>query len=1099
MSRIVVKPDVSRLVEVASRLSGDDRRLLESVATGLKLVEVDSAGFWKVYVNADGASGFPPDRLTRVLESVFGVTIQLIIEPGGKGVKGVSDGTPSFPNAAIADLKPGMKASLTGMVLWPQEITLRTGKRFWRFGLTDRQDTITVKTRPGRRLKCEFKEGLWVTVQGEIVEDRFEGEPVCLAEKVQEADVPQRCDDSMQKRIELHLHTSMSAMDSVVQVEKLMDVLYSWGHRAVAITDHGVVQAFPQAFEEACRRGIKLIFGMEGYLVEENWRDVKPFHVVLLAKNQDGLRQLYKLVSDSHIQFFHRVPRIPRSLLSENRSGLLVGSACQAGELYQAILSGAGEDKLRQIASFYDYLEIQPVANNSFLVAQGRVPSEEALREINRRIVRLGADLSIPVIATCDVHFLEPEDAVFRNVLMAARGDGQAEEPAPLYLRTTEEMLREFEYLGREVATQVVIGAPAQIADIVEHIEPVPKGLHAPKIEKAEEQIANLAMEEARRLYGSPLPKIVRERLEKELNAIQKHGFSVIYLIAQKLVERSLKEGYLVGSRGSVGSSLVARLTGITEVNPLPPHYRCPECAYSEFPQTDVGSGFDLPAKSCPKCGHDMVGDGHDIPFEVFLGFKGDKVPDIDLNFSGEIQAAIHRYTEEILGKGNVFRAGTIATVADRTAYGLVKAYAESRKLVLRKAEIERLARGVTGVKRTTGQHPGGVMVVPKGCDVLQFTPLQYPADDRRSGIVTTHFDYDSISSRLVKLDILGHDDPTALKLLEEYTGIDPLSVPLNDALTLQLFSGTKPLRLKPGFEAEVGTIGIPEFGTRFVRQMLVETKPSSFAELVRISGLSHGTDVWLGNASDLIKEGIASLREVICTRDDIMTFLISKGMEPGLAFSIMESVRKGKGVSEEQENAMRQAGVPEWYIRSCKKIRYMFPKAHAVAYVMMSFRIAYFKVHYPHAFYAMYFTLHGDALDSSLLRAGPKTWTRKCEEIWAMGQEATQKDKETATLLEVACEMDARGIEFLPVHLYYSHPWKCIIEPNGIRLPLLAIPGLGRAAASSIDAARQEGAFRSVEDLKARARLTKSVVELLRAEGCLANMPETNQMALWK
>lgn len=1001
---------------------------------------------------------------------------------------------------AVQDVKVGMEVTLRGMVLFPGDVVLRNGRKLQRFALTDKSDTIIVKARPGSAAESVcVREGDWVEVSGTIADDKYEGEPVCFAERVEKVEAPVRKDDWPRKRVELHLHTVMSAMDSVVAVPKLFSLLAAWQHQCVAITDHGVVQAFPEAFEEAERAGVKLVFGLEGYLVDENWRDQKPYHVILLARDRQGLRQLYKLVSESHLRFFHRVPRIPRVLLQENRSHLLVGSACQAGELYQAMLQGKDLQQLRQIARFYDYLEIQPLANNGFLIAEGKVRDEEELKQLNRTIVELAKEVGVPVVATCDVHFLEPEDAVFRDVLMASRGSDQSEQPAPLYLRTTREMLEEFSYLGETMAEQVVIDGPAAVAEMVEVVEPVPKGLHAPKIENADEMIARLAWQEAERLYGSPLPELVRQRLEKELDAIQKHGFSVIYLIAQKLVNKSLEEGYLVGSRGSVGSSLVARLTGITEVNPLPPHYLCKECRYSEFPSTDAGSGFDLPPKHCPRCGAQMTGDGHDIPFEVFMGFKGDKVPDIDLNFSGQIQSAIHKYAEEILGRGNVFRAGTIATVADRTAYGLVKAYAESRGLVLRKAEVERLARGITGVKRTTGQHPGGVMIVPEGCDVLDFTPVQYPADDRESGVVTTHFDYESISSRLVKLDILGHDDPTALKLLQEYTGVDPLSVPFNDPLTLKLFTSAEPLNLAPGYSVEVGTLGIPEFGTRFVRQMLVETKPQCFADLVRISGLSHGTDVWLGNARDLIKQGIASLKEVICTRDDIMTFLISKGVEPSQAFAIMENVRKGKGLSPDQEQLMRAAGVPGWYIDSCKKIKYMFPKAHAVAYVMMCFRIAYFKVHYPKAFYAMYFSLHSGALDCTLLKGGPKAWARKCEEIASKGPDASGKEKETLALLEVAQEMYARGIEFLPVDIYVSHPWKCIIEPNGIRLPLVAIPGLGTAAASTIAAARSERPFQSVEDLRARTRLSKSLIELLRAEGCLAGMPETSQMSLWR
>lgn len=992
--------------------------------------------------------------------------------------------------------------AIKGEVLNVEARELKSGRTLYTIDLTDKTDSISAKIFSDEKAAealSTIKKGQWLIVQGSVQYDRYTQELTLMARDINRCIPVTRQDHAPRKRIELHLHTKMSALDGVVDVQDAIKTAAHFGHPAIAITDHGVVQAFPEAYEAGKKYGVKIIYGAEGYLFDGEQEKARYYHIVILAKNQKGLENLYRLITLSHLEYFYRRPRIPKSALEELREGLILGTACEAGELIQAYLAGASFDELCRIADFYDYIEIQPIGNNRFLVDKGKVESEDDLKRMNQVLVSIGEKLGKPVVATGDVHFLHPEDEIYRRILQAGQ-NYEEQEQAPLYYKTTEEMLEEFAYLGEEIAHQVVINNPANISRQIEDIAPLPDGLFAPEIPGAEEQVSSMCWEEARRLYGDPLPAIVEARLKKELDAIISNGFAVLYLIAHKLVKKSNADGYLVGSRGSVGSSLVATFSGITEVNPLPPHYRCPECRCSEFiTDGSYNSGADLPDKDCPHCGVRMEKDGHDIPFETFLGFKGDKVPDIDLNFSGEYQATAHKYAEALFGKEYVFRAGTIATIAEKTAFGFVKKYLEQQNLHKRNAEVARLVQGCTGVKRTTGQHPGGLMVVPKSHDIHQFTPLQRPADDMKSGTITTHFDYHSISSRLVKLDILGHDDPTVIRMLEDLTGVEAKKIPLDDPATLSLFSGVEALGVtEEEIRSPVGTYGIPEFGTRFVRQMLVDTKPQKFSDLVRISGFSHGTDVWLNNAQELIKSGTAKLSEAISTRDDIMLYLIYKGMEPALAFKIMEDVRKGKGVKPEYEQAMRENGVPDWYISSCKKIKYMFPKAHAVAYVLMAFRIAYFKINYPLAFYASFFTVRADDFDAQLIVQGYDKVLQKIEEIERKGNEATHKEKSLLTILEVALEMMARGFTFAGVDLEKSDALRFTIIDGGLLPPLVSLQGIGQAAAQNIVEARRERPFTSVEDLRYRGKASKTVIEVLEAHGALKGLAETDQLTLF-
>ncbi len=835
-----------------------------------------------------------------------------------------------------------------------------------------------------------------------------------------------------------------------------------------------------------------------------DFKKLPSYHAIILAKNYVGLKNLYKLVSFSHLNYFYKKPKILKSLYKQYSEGLILGSACEAGELYRAIVAGKSDEEVEQIAKDYDYLEIQPNGNNMFMVRNGTVPDVEALQEINKKIVALGEKLGKLVVATCDVHFMDPQDEIYRRILQAGQGYDDADEQAPLYLRTTNEMIEEFKYLGLDKAYELVVTNTNKIADMCEQISPISPEKCPPHIEGCEKEIEDIAMNRAKELYGDPLPQIVKERLDKELQSIIKNGFSVMYIIAQKLVWKSNEDGYIVGSRGSVGSSFVANMTGITEVNSLPAHYRCPNCKYSDFSDYGYKNGFDLPDKDCPKCGHKLDKDGMDIPFETFLGFNGDKEPDIDLNFSGEYQAKAHRYTEVIFGKGTTFKAGTIGTVADKTAFGYVKKYYEERGIPINSAEAVRIAKGCTGIKRTTGQHPGGIIVVPKGREIYEFCPVQHPADDPNSDIITTHFDYHSIDQNLLKLDILGHDDPTVIRMLQDITGIDPTKIPLDDKATMSIFSSTDALGVTPEqIHSEVGSYGVPEFGTKFVRGMLLDTKPKTFDELIRISGLSHGTDVWLGNAQSLIQEGTVTLNEAICCRDDIMIYLMKKGLEPNPAFKIMETVRKGKALKDpakwaEYVKMMKEHDVPDWYIKSCEKIKYMFPKAHAAAYVTNAFRIAWFKVHEPLAYYAAYFSIRAKAFDSDVMCHGKEKAKNKMKEIELMGNVATQKDKDMYDDLEIVWEMYARGFEFLPIDLYKSDSKNFLIDDGKIRPPLNSIPGLGNVAADSIVDARKDGRFMSIDDLKIRSRAGKSVIEMLTNAGCLEGMSQSNQMSLF-
>ena len=1188
----------------------------------------------------------------------------------------------------------------------------KSGKFLFSFDVYDGTSTITCKIfvlpEKKKRVSSKLKVGNGVRLGGRAAFDNFAKEITIIANTVIEGEPlkkTQRMDNAEVKRVELHMHTQMSQMDAVTPVKDLIKRAMKWGMKSIAITDHGVVQSFPDAHKMLGydNKDIKVIYGVEAYLVPDkdpivtrskgqtlddttycvfdlettgisfrtekiteigimkvrngevidsfetfvnpekpipmrvqeithitdemvkdaptieeimpkvleffgdsvlvahnadfdtsfikyncdrmglkfdntyldtlrlakdlfpdykkyklgiiaenlgikvevahralddvdttvkvfnvmlkmlkdkgiktleemdkeeegkaNFKKLKSYHAIILAKDYVGLRNLYRLVSISHVSYFYKRPLILKSLFKKYSEGLILGSACDQGELYQAILNGKSDEDIEQIARDYDYLEIQPIGNDEYLVRNGTLQSDEDLKNIVRKIVDLGEKLDKPVCATCDVHFMDPQDEIYRRILQAGQGYDDADMQAPLYLRTTEEMLEEFSYLGKEKAYEVVVTNTNKISDMCERISPISPEKCPPHIPGCEETIKNIAYDRAHELYGDPLPEIVQSRLDKELDSIIKNGFSVMYIIAQKLVWKSNEDGYIVGSRGSVGSSFVANMTGITEVNSLPPHYRCPKCKYSDFTDYGVKNGFDLPDKICPKCGHPLDKDGMDIPFETFLGFNGDKEPDIDLNFSGEYQAKAHKYTEVIFGRGTTFKAGTVGTVADKTAFGYVKKYYEERGIPVSNAEVGRVAKGCTGIKRTTGQHPGGIIVVPKGREIYEFTPVQHPADDPESDIITTHFDYHSIDQNLLKLDILGHDDPTVIRMLYDLTGFDPTKVPLDDKATMSIYSSTEGLGVTPEqIHSEVGTYGIPESGTKFVRGMLKDTKPTTFEELLRISGLSHGTDVWLGNAQELINNGTATLSEVICTRDDIMLYLIKQGLEPNTAFKIMELVRKGKVAKEPEKWAkfkatMEENNVPKWYIDSCNKIKYLFPKAHAAAYVTNAFRIAWFKVHIPKAYYCAYFSIRADAFDSDIMCHGKEKVKNEMKRIELLGQNATQKDSAMYETLEIVNEMYERGISFLPIDLYESSATRFRMEDEGIRPPLNSIPGFGTVAAQGVEEARKDGEFMSINDLKLRAKLGKSGIEMLSNAGCLKGMSESNQMSLF-
>lgn len=855
--------------------------------------------------------------------------------------------------------------------------------------------------------------------------------------------------------------------------------------------------------KEALEKGINYHDELNHNMGKGNaYQRARPSHCTLLAQNDVGLKNLFKIISIAHIEYFYRVPRIPRSVLQKYREGIIVGSGCDKGEVFEGMMQ-KGAEEVEEIARFYDYIEVQPKEVYAHLIELELVQNESKLEDIIKKLVMLGEKLDIPVVATGNVHYLNPNDKIYRKILVNSQGGANPlnrHRLPDVHFRTTNEMLDAFSFLGAEKAKEIVVTNTNKVADMIDFIKPIKDDLYTPKIEGAEDEITSMSYKRAKDIYGETLPEIVEARLEKELKSINGHGFAVIYLISHKLVKKSLDDGYLVGSRGSVGSSLVATMTEITEVNPLPPHYVCPSCKHSEFfNDGSVGSGFDLPDKNCPNCGEKYTKDGHDIPFETFLGFKGDKVPDIDLNFSGEYQPRAHHYTKVLFGEEYVYRAGTIGTVADKTAFGYVKAYQQDNNLQLRGAEIERLASGCTGVKRTTGQHPGGIIVVPDYMDIYDFTPIQFPADDRNSEWKTTHFDFHSIHDNVLKLDILGHDDPTVIRMLQDLSGIDPKTIPTDDKEVMKIFSGTEALGVtEEQIMCKTGTLGIPEFGTRFVRQMLEDTKPTTFSELVQISGLSHGTDVWLGNAQELIHNKICTLSEVIGCRDDIMVYLIYQGLEPSFAFKIMESVRKGKGLTDEMEEEMRKNEVPEWYIDSCKKIKYMFPKAHAAAYVLMAVRIAYFKVHLPLFYYAAYFTVRAEDFDIEAMVKGSQAIRAKIEEINAKGLEASTKEKNLLTVLELALEMNERGFTFKKVDLYHSSASEFIIDGNSLIPPFNSIPGLGTNAAINIVKAREDGEFLSKEDLQQRGKVSKTIMEYLDNHGCLADMPEQNQLSLF-
>lgn len=1004
------------------------------------------------------------------------------------------------------------------------------------FNITDYTSSYPVKVF-GEKKKCEdlvenLKDGKTVLVRGSINMDTYMHTYLINARAVTEIEKIEKQDNAPEKRVELHLHTNMSAMDGMTSAKELVSRAIAWGHKAIAITDHGVVQAFPEACNTAAKAGIKIIYGMEGYLVDddafyddygfgvddeipaeyiEKVRAEKTYHIIIIAKNTQGLKNLYKLITDSNLKFFKRRPRIPRHRLMQFREGLIIGSACEAGELYRALVDQKSDEDILRIASFYDYLEIQPNGNNAFMLRSQderyeRFKTVEDLENVDRQIIHIADKLGKMVVATCDVHFIDPGNAVFREILMTSMGFSDASQQAPLYFRTTEEMLAEFAYLGEETAKEVVITNPNKIADLCESgMTPFPRGTFPPSLEGADEDLTRICWERTKKDYGDPVPENVAKRLEKELKSIISNGFGVLYMIAQKLVQNSEEHGYYVGSRGSVGSSFVAHAAGISEVNPLPPHYICKKCKHSEFfMDGSVGSGYDLPPKDCPNCGIPMHRDGHDIPFETFLGFKGDKQPDIDLNFSGEYQFYAHRYTEELFGIDHTFKAGTIGTIADKTAYGFVKKWLEVKGITVNRAEEDRLTKGCTGVKRTTGQHPGGMVVVPASNDAEDFTPIQHPADDVSGGLRTTHFDFHSLHDTILKLDNLGHDVPTLYRHLEDSTGINVFDVDICDPKLYELLTSPEPLGVTAEeIGCETGTLSLPELGTPFVRGMLMEAKPKNFSDMLQISGLSHGTDVWLGNAQELIKNGTCTISEVIGTRDNIMVYLMHKGLEPDMAFKIMEIVRKGnatKLLTEAHIKAMKEHNVPDWYIDSCMKIKYMFPKAHAAAYVSAAMRLAWYKVYKPTEYYATYMTVRGEDLDTVAIMEGRGAVKQLMNSILNKGHEATAKEENMYVAMQVVNEMMARGVEFLPIDLYKSHATVYKLEDGKIRLPFMSMAGTGESAAVALMKAREdgEGEYMSRDDLQQRAGISKSVMETLDACGALEGLPQSTQMSFF-
>ena len=891
-------------------------------------------------------------------------------------------------------------------------------------------------------------------------------------------------------------------------VAKALGVPLKNHHRAVDYAEC-TAEIFIKLVHMLSERGIEDLNQLRQYAIStpEVVKKMPTYHAIILAANDIGRINLYRLISLSHLTYYQKRPRIPKTEFIKHREGLIIGSACEAGELYQAVLNGRPEEEIVRLAEFYDYLEIQPVGNNQFMIANEKIPVEsiEDIQEINRKIVKLGEEFQKPVVATCDVHFLDPEDEVYRRIIMAGKGFKDADNQAPLYLRTTEEMLEEFSYLGSEKAEEIVITNANKIADMCEKIAPVRPDKCPPVIENSDQMLRDICHSKAHEMYGDKLPSIVEERLERELNSIISNGYAVMYIIAQKLVWKSNEDGYLVGSRGSVGSSFVATMSGITEVNPLQAHYLCSNCHYSDFDSPEVKAysgrgGCDMPDKLCPVCKKPLAKEGFDIPFETFLGFKGNKEPDIDLNFSGEYQSKAHAYTEVIFGKGQTYRAGTIGTLADKTAFGYIKNYYEERGIHKRNCEVSRIVQGCVGVRRTTGQHPGGIIVLPRGEDIDSFTPVQHPANDMETPIVTTHFDYHSIDHNLLKLDILGHDDPTMIRMLQDLTGLDPQKIPLDDASVMSLFKNTDALLVKPEDinGCPLGALGIPEFGTDFAMQMVIDAKPQEFSDLIRISGLSHGTDVWLGNAQTLIEEGKATISTAICTRDDIMVYLIHMGLDSELSFTIMESVRKGKGLKPEWEEEMLSHGVPDWYIWSCKKIKYMFPKAHAAAYVMMAWRIAYCKVFYPLAYYAAYFSIRATGFNYELMCQGEERLNYFMRDYEKRRDKLTKKEQDTYRDMRIVQEMYARGFSFLPLDIYRAKASRFQIIDGKLMPSLGTIDGMGEKAAEAVEEAAQNGKFLSKDDFRQRTKVSKTVIDLMADLGILADLPESNQLSLF-
>lgn len=978
--------------------------------------------------------------------------------------------------------------------------------------VTDKRTSICIKAfvvnQKWDDINTHLNPGDGVKVKGQAQWDRFDNCTVIMADSIEKVEKKERSDTYPEKRVELHAHTKMSAMDGLNDVGHMIKTAEKWGHKAVAVTDHGVVQAFPDASHAG--KDIKILYGCEGYLLEDrdlinedgsiNYKGRGTNHVIIFARNRQGMKNLYKLVSMSHLDYFYKKPRIPKSVLSKYREELIVGSACEAGEIYRAILAGESEEEMKRLVGFYDYLEIQPLVNNKFLIENGSVKNEDELMENNRKIVALGDKYGKPVVATCDSHYFDAEEALYRRIIMAGQGFKDVEGDEGLYFRTTDEMMEEFRYLGEDVAYKVVIENPNMIADMIERMMPVPEGKFPPKIEGAEEDLRKACEEKAADMYGSPLPEEIRERLDKELNSIIDNGYAVMYRSAELLVKKSLSDGYLVGSRGSVGSSFAATMSGITEVNPLPPHYLCPNCKNLEWGDKELyDCGVDMPDKVCPRCGTVYSKEGFTIPFETFLGFEANKEPDIDLNFAGEYQGTAQRYVEEIFGRENVYKAGTISAVKDKIAYGYVARYFEEREMNVNKFEIDRLTECCTGVKKTSGQHPGGIIIVPDGHEIYEFCPVQHPANDVKSDVITTHFDYHSIDKNLLKLDILGHDAPSMIRQLQDMTGVDPTKVPIKDDKVMSIFNGTEGLDIKDSeYRFRHGSYGIPEFGTKFVRQMLDDTKPEAFADLVRISGFSHGTDVWLNNAQELIVNGTATMKDAISTRDDIMNYLRLKGVPNKDAFTIMEKVRKGKGLTEEQENIMKENNVPQWYIDSCKKIKYMFPRAHAVAYVMMSNRIAYYKVYYPVAFYSVYFTAKVAYFDEKVILKGKDSILARMDDIIRKGKDASKKEEDELPVLEVAYEMCARGYEFAPARLGISDSMRFLDYEGKVLLPFVAITGVGEGAARMFADEYKKRPYETIEDVSERGKVNKSALDELRQHGVLDGLPETAQISLF-